>query len=322
MVNVEDGDPPLDLVTFGEAMTLLVAEAESRLRHAGRFARSIAGAESNVAIGLSRLGRRTAWIGRVGDDPFGHALLDTLRAERVGLSRAIIDDRAPTGLLIRDRAANRIEVLYYRAASAGSRLQPEDIDQDLIRTARLLHVTGITPALSDESRRATGYAVEVARDHEVPVSFDPNLRAKLWQGRRPADIMAGYAGSDIILAGLGEAERLSGRTGRRPAAAWFLEHGAKLVVIKQGSEGAWATDGERVWQAPAIETRCIDPVGAGDAFAAGFLHGWLEGEDPQRCLALGNAVAALKIQLPGDMDGLPYRHELDDFLTGTEDVAR
>ncbi len=312
-----------EVVTFGEAMALFLTEPARRLRGARTFVRSIAGAESNVAIGVSRLGRRAGWFGRVGDDPLGHALLDTLRGEGVEIRRAVVDDGAPTGILVRDRQTERrIDVLYYRGGSAGSRLNADDVDPTYIEGAGVLHVTGITPALSAGCREATRHAVEIARDRSVPVAFDPNLRTKLWDAATAARTLEPLAGADVVLAGRDEAEALSGRSGLDAASSWFLDRGAELVVMKVAADGAWATDGDRTWAAPAHPVTVVDPVGAGDAFAAGFLDAWLDDLDVESCLRRGNTTAALSMQAPGDMEGLPYRDELDAALTGQTDVER
>ena len=204
-----------ELVTFGESMGLLLTEPARPLRGAAGFARSIAGAESNVAVGLSRLGHPSGWFGRVGDDAFGLGILDALRREGVDVDRARVDPEAPTGLLIRDRhPQRRIQVLYYRHGSAGSRLGPGDVDEGYIAGARVLHVTGITPALSDSCLEGVRAAMDGARRRGVTVCFDPNLRLRLWSAQRAAaTIEPLLASADIVLTGDGETEKLSGRGG-------------------------------------------------------------------------------------------------------------
>src|SRR4051794_27707730 len=155
---------PLDVVTFGEAMALLLAEPAVPLRRALSFRRQVAGAESNAAVALARLGHPVGWFGRVGADAFGDAVLGTLRAEGIDLSRVVRDATAPTGLIARDCSAARpTEVAYYRRGSAGSRLAPSDVDGEYLARSRWLHVTGITPVLSPSASAATTAAVEAAR---------------------------------------------------------------------------------------------------------------------------------------------------------------
>lgn len=313
-----------EVVTFGEAMGLLVTEPALPLRHAAGFARSIAGAESNVAIGLSRLGHSAGWFGRVGDDAFGLGVLDTLRREGVDICCGVVDPAAPTGLLVRDRhAERRIQVLYYRHDSAGSRLGPGDVSDAYLSESRVLHVTGITPALSESCLHAVRTALDTARRHGVTVCFDPNLRLRLWSAERAAATMLPLLpAADIVLAGDGETRRLSGCGGFKDGARWFLDHGARLVIIKLGGDGAWATDGTQEWAAPAHPVTVVDPVGAGDAFAAGLLSGWLRGFSMRGCLAEANVVGALSVQVPGDVEGLPYRTDVDALLSGESEVDR
>ena len=263
----------LDLVTFGEIMVLLCAEPGRPLRSANKFDRSLAGAESNVAIGMARLGHQVGWFGRVGDDALGLGALDTLRAEGVDLSRATAESKAPTGILVRDvHASRRIEVVYQRRSSAGQRLSADDVDPPYIRSARLLHVTGITPALGPDAAEAVDEAVAVANEAGVPVSFDPNLRRRLWDDDNDARrVFRRLATSAlIVLSGLHEAEFVSGEIGAAAAARWFIDQGALLVAVTLGAQGAWVTDGESEHVSPGCKVQVVDPIGAGDAFSAGF----------------------------------------------------
>lgn len=313
-----------DLVTLGEAMALFVTEPPRPLRAARTFHRSIAGAESNVAIGVVRLGRSAGWIGRVGGDPFGLGILDHLRAEAVDVSRAIVDEQAPTGVLIRDRHAERpIHVIYHRAGSAGSRLGPDDVDEEYVAEARVLHLTGITPALSSSARQAVQRAAEIAGRHGVTISLDPNLRLKLWSAPEAAAALEPLiAAADVVFVGDREAAQLSGREAPQDAIDWFVDRGAGLVVSKRGTDGSMATDGTTTWSASAYPVRPVDVIGAGDAFAAGFLVARLEGAEVEAALRVGNAAGALCIQVPGDVEGLPYRAELDALEADTADVDR
>lgn len=311
-----------EVVTLGESMALFVTEPARPLRTAQSFIRSIAGAESNVAIGVARLGHTAGWIGRVGDDPLGLGILDRLRAEGVDVTHAVVDGSAPTGVLIRDRHAERpIQVLYHRAGSAGSRLAPGDVDEGSIARADVVHLTGITPALSPTARLAVQQAADVARDNGVTVTFDPNLRLKLWSAEEAAAVLQPLVGvADVVFAGEREATLLSGRDD--VPEEWFLEQGARLVVTKQGADGAHATDGTTRWFAPAFPVQPADVIGAGDAFAAGFIVARLEGAGVEAALRTGNAVGAMATQVPGDIDGLPYRADLEAFRDGAADVDR
>ncbi|MFF1834557.1 sugar kinase [Streptomyces sp. NPDC058231] len=300
-----------EVITFGEAMVVLHGPPGVPLAEATGFTRSVAGAEANVAVGLARLGHDAAWFGRTGDDAFGDVVLRTLRGEGVDVSRATLDPKAPTGLLVRDcLSSRRISVAYYRAGSAGSRLDPTDVDTPWLAGARLLHITGITPALSDSAREATHRAVEAARAAGVTVSFDPNIRLKLAGPERWRELLRPLAGSaDLVLTGEDEAELVSGRT-KEAAVDWFLGQGAELVVVKHGALGATATDGVSRWEIPVRPVTAMDPIGAGDAFDAGFLSGRLRGLDVSQSLGLAARVASMVVASPGDLPGLPRLAEL------------
>lgn len=299
------------VITFGEAMVVLHGLPGVPLTETTTFTRTVAGAEANVAVGLARLGHDAAWFGRTGNDPFGEVVLRTLRGEGVDVSRATVDPEAPTGLLVRDcHGARRVSVAYYRAGSAGSRLDPSDVDADWLADAEVLHITGITPALSASAHEATHRAVSAARAAGVTVSFDPNIRLKLAGPERWRELLRPLAAlADVVLTGDDEAELISGRTGDA-AADWFLEQGAALVVVKRGSLGATATDGATRWTVPTWPVVALDTVGAGDAFAAGFLSGRLHGRDVEASLGLAARVAALVVAAPGDQAGLPRPTDL------------
>ena len=171
----------LDVVTLGETMILLVPKQVGQLRYAHQFDKYIAGAESNTAVGLSRVGHQVGWISRVGDDEFGHSILTFLRGEKVDVSQVALDKEVPTGVFFKERRrTGSTRVFYYRAGSAASRMRPADLKADYIRQAKILHVTGITPALSESGKQTLHAAIDIANGAGIPVAFDPNVRFKLW----------------------------------------------------------------------------------------------------------------------------------------------
>ena len=312
-----------EIVTFGETMILLLAEQVGPLREAASFSRHAAGAEANVALGVCRLGHTAGWIGRVGDDEFGRAIVYRLRGEGIDLAHARFDAEAPTGLVIRERREfGPLDVAYYRRGSAASRLSPQDLDEDYIRQARALHLTGITPALSASCRATTFAAAEIARAAQVPVVLDPNLRLKLWtrdEARATLRELAGLA--DVLLPGADEAELLAGEAEPEAAARALLGLGPEMVVVKVGARGCVAVTESEVVDAPALPlARIVDPVGAGDAFAAGFHVGRLRGFDLAETLWLANRCGALAMAVPGDTEGFPRWDEVYDETVG--DIRR
>ncbi|MFF3494824.1 sugar kinase [Streptomyces sp. NPDC002795] len=299
-----------DVVTCGEAMLLMLAEPGVPLERAVTFRRSVAGAESNMAAGLARLGHGVRWLGRVGDDPSGRAVLAQLRADGIDTSYAAVDASAPTGLLMRDsHPARAIDVQYHRAGSAASLLTPDELKPEMLGGARLVHVTGITPMLSDSAHRATLRLLELAREAGALVSFDPNLRLKLGTPERWRSLVTPLLErADLILAGEDELQVL-GVTG-----AGLLAAGVDTVVVKHRDKSASCLTGDSNWHQPAFRVPVTDPVGAGDAFAAGFLSALLRDAPYDICLREAAAVAALVVQCATDTDGLPDRRGLERAL--------
>jgi 2-dehydro-3-deoxygluconokinase len=326
----------VEVVTLGECLVGLIAESVGPLAESARFERHVVGAEANVAVGLARLGHGVGLIGRVGDDGFGTAIVRRLRGEGVDVSWLRTEPGAATGLLIRERQPlGPSEVLYRRADSAGSHLAAEDVsaaaDAGAFVMARWLHVTGITPALSASAAAAVSAAIEIAREAGLTVSLDINLRRKLWTDEVAAPALRRLAASvDVILGGHDEAAVVTGaRSGSDAAdlAAALIELGPRLAVIKLGTQGALALErGASPVAGPARTVpTVVDPVGAGDAFCAGFIAGRLEGRDVGAALGMGNACGAAAVSALGDLSGLPERTTLDRLLAmvaGTDDTLR
>ncbi|WP_030760232.1 MULTISPECIES: sugar kinase [unclassified Streptomyces] len=310
------------LVTLGEAMAVLAADRPGPLASGSSLRLGFAGAEATVAIGVSRLGHPASWTGRVGADSAGTMIIDSLRGENVDVTRARVDDTAPTGLMLRERRTpDHTRVSYYRRGLAGSRLTPQDIDPELLARARVLHVTGITPALGDGPRAAVRHAVDLARAAGVTVSLDLNYRARLWTREEAAPELTYLATrADVVFAGPDEASLIVPEADPATMARALLDLGPREAVLKLGSRGAVAAtrSGEAVQD--IVPVTPVDPIGAGDAFVAGYLAGLLDGAPLPGRLLLAATCGAFAVAAPGDWEGLPRRGELD-LLQG-EDVTR
>ena len=290
------------LFTFGETMGLVAADGIGPLAHARGFSLSIGGAESNVAIGVARLGGAATWLGRIGPDATG--TLITTRLTAAGVRTLAIADTSFTGLMVRHRRSGEFaHVDYHRAGSAGSRLGPADIPADEIRAAAVLHVTGITPALSDSARAAVFQAVETARAAGVPVSIDVNYRAKLWSRFDAAPVLRDLvAKADIVFAGPAEAALFVDRNDPLTGLAAL---GPAEVIVKDGGRGCEALIDGKQYSLPALPVTVIDPVGAGDAFVAGYLADRLLGADPTTRLTTAIAAGAFAVNRAGRLRGRP-----------------
>ncbi|WP_223623553.1 sugar kinase [Microbacterium sp. EST19A] len=311
------------VVTFGETMALVRTTDIGSLRHAHGMALGIGGAETNVAIGLARLGVAVSWLGRVGDDSLGERVAREIRAEGVGV-RAVVDADAATGLMIKERpSVASTAVHYYRAGSAGSRVSASDLPVGWIEEASLLHVTGITPLLSASARAAVLAAVDRARAAGVRVSFDINYRSALASATVAGPVLREIAEqADIVFGGADEFAILYPDAGPAEAAAALQDAGVETVVLKQGPDGASVFVADAVIESSGFVIDAIDTVGAGDAFVAGYLSALLEGLDIDASLHRAHACGAMACLVPGDWEAAPTRRELARFLAGDADPVR
>ena len=295
-----------DLVTFGETMIRLSTPLGQRLETAPALDAGIGGAESNVAVALARLGRRVAWFSVLPRNAFGRRIASELR--RHGVDERFIhwQDTGRVGVYYLDTGSppRPTHVLYDRAGSTLATCPPDTVDTTLPRRARLLHLTGITPALSPSAAEITRRLAVSASESGVPLSFDVNYRALLWPPEEAAEILAPFcAAAAILFCGRADARVLWGLEGsdEEVLRALAQRFGAALTVLTLGEQGALALrrDGQLLRQA-GVPVSVVDRVGAGDAFAAGFLHGYLEG-DLREALRLGVSLAALKMTIHGDL---------------------
>lgn len=310
-------DHSLDMVTVGEAMALFIAEQPGALSQAKRFSRATAGAELNVAVGMRRLGFRVGYISRVGSDSFGENLIAFMDAEGIDRQHVRIDEAHPTGFMLKSRETDgsdpRIE--YFRRGSAASHLSRVDNPVAYCASARQLHLTGISPALSGSLRELVIEMAAQARLAGRRVSFDPNLRPRLWPSQQDMiECMNQLAASaDLVMPGLAEGQILTGLQTAPEIAAFYLQRGAGQVVIKLGAQGAYFADRDSRGMAPGVPVpRVVDTVGAGDGFAVGVISALLEGLSLAEAAARGNQIGARVVQFPGDCDGLPTRAQLGD----------
>ncbi len=303
-----------EVVAIGETMVLFTPDLDGPLRYVHQFRKGIGGAESNVCIGLTRLGHSAGWVSRVGDDEFGRYVVSAIRAEGVDVSQVRKDPQASTAVYFKERRAlGGGSVYYYRKGSAASRLSPDDIDTDYLTGARVLLGSGITPALSESCRETLLHAIRVAKSAGLLVVFDPNLRLKLWEADEARRTLLSFIElADIVLPGQEEAEFLTGEEDPVAAGRALRAMGPKQVIVKVGAEGAWVftQDGDEHIPGFPVE-RVVDPVGAGDAFASGYIAGLLEGMRPSEATRLANACGAFATGVPGDIEGMPEREHVD-----------
>ncbi|WP_231578021.1 sugar kinase [Thermorudis peleae] len=316
-----EATPRWDVVSFGETMIRLSPPLGERLETATRLDVRIGGTESNVAVALARLRHPVAWCSALPDNPLGRRIAAELRWHGVDVSLVHWVEGGRVGVYYLDVgiAPRPTQVLYDRAGSAVATIDPTCIDPTIVRYARWLHLTGITPALSPNCRAIAHALVEAAQQAEIPLCFDVNYRSLLWSPEEAAETLAPFcASATVLICGRADAETLWGLHGAPEEVLVGLvqRFHAPITLLTLGDGGVLAEANGQRYHVPALPATVIDRIGAGDAFTAGVLHGLLERVDLAQALRYGVALAALKITMNGDL-ALITRHELEAALRGT-----
>ncbi len=312
-----------DLVAIGEVMLRLSIPSPARIETTRQLDVQVGGAEANVAAACARLGLRTAWISGLPANAWGERIRRELSGHGVDCGHVVSMDDARVGVYFLEfgAAPRPIRVLYDRRDSAFARLTPEAVDWAPVRQARLVHVTGITPALGPGPRRV----VEQALREAAAVSFDLNYRSALWApAEARAFVEAALPGVRHVFMGEAEARTVLGLGGSAEAIVEALSRLAPkaTIALLQGQEGSTVLANGRLWRPTRTHTvQVVDPVGAGDAYVAGFLWATLNGRGPQDAVDAGAAVAALKCSIWGDVALIDSR-DVADLLAGGADIRR
>ena len=286
-----------DVLCLGETMAMFVPAEPGPPAEVTTWHRAVGGAESNVACHVAALGLRSAWVGAVGVDAFGTAVVAAVASFGVDVSGVVVDPERPTGLYVKERDASASPVRYYRRGSAASAMGPSLLGSLPLDRARVVHTSGITPALSD-SCRALALALAAA-PRRFTLSFDLNWRPALWTGRDPSVLRDLAAAADVVFVGADEAALVWDVV--EPAAIRALLPEPATLVVKHGAAGATLVEGDDVLFEPALRVDVVEPVGAGDAFAAGFLCATLAGGPPRRRLRAGHLRAATALRTHHDV---------------------
>lgn len=309
-----------DLLAIGETMVMVTPSAGGRLRADGNYVLRPGGAESNVAAHAARLGLRSAWASAVGDDPLGAIVTDSLADLGVDVGSVVVDPSRPTAVFFKDPSPAGTDVFYYRSGSAASALSPVDLARWSSIAPRLVHVSGITAALSPTCRDLIRTIVFDRPFGSSVVSFDVNHRPGLWGEDAPAELRELSQASDVVFVGRDEADRLWG-TDTADSIRRYLPDPGHLVV-KDGPHDAVAYTPDGTYRAPSQRVEgIVDVVGAGDAFAAGWLTAMLVGCEEQMRLQLGHFVAARVLASSSDLAPLPLAREIVALLVDREGMS-
>lgn len=300
-------------------MGLFMAQEQGALSEAEHFTAAIAGAEYNVAVGLSRLGHQPAYCTALGYDPLGEKILNALRQNGISTDLVTQVEGEQTGLMLKaNNAQGDPEIAYYRRGSAASKLHPHQVDRLDLYGVGWLHVTGIFPAVSDSALAAVRRLISRAQALELPISFDPNLRPQLWESEQKmvSTLNALAQGAGTVLPGLAEGKLLTGKDSPEEIAEFYHQLGAENVVVKLGAKGAYFSgkDG-KTGVVPAFPVRrVVDTVGAGDGFAAGVISALAEGESLEEATFRATVMGAIQVAHRSDNEGLPTRRQLGEII--------
>jgi 2-dehydro-3-deoxygluconokinase len=316
----------LDVITVGETMIAFEAQDYGPLGEVSLYRKWVGGAESNFSIGLARLGFRCGWFSRLGDDQFGKAIFKTLRGEGVDVSRVIFDSTFPTGVFFVERQAEgEFGCFYYRKESAAAHLSRTDVDSGYLRSARIIYLTGITPALSDSAKEASKEICQLATSNKQTLVLDPNLRLKLWNIQEArGTLIPLMIKSTFVLPGENELTLLMDCENLERAIERAHEMGIRSLIVKQGAKGASiAIAGKKTVSLPAFSLKNpVSSMGAGDCFAAGFVAGLLKNQSLEECVRWANAMGAFCLMGWGPYQTLPDFKRLQLFLKGNGEITR
>lgn len=310
------------VVTIGEPMAMFIAREPGKLKDVKSFDHFIAGAEVNVSVGVARLGHEIEYVTEMGKDPFAEHIMDFLTKETIDTNLIRINPAYPTGFQLKSKDAEHDpEVVYFRKGSAAYHMQRARAQEIDFSDVDILHVTGILMALNDETFALTEALIEKAKAQDTLITFDPNLRPTLWRDQKTMidRINRVAASADYVLPGISEGEILTGSRDPDQIADFYLDLGARAVIIKSGPHGAimkYRENGAaKTLTKPGFKVeKVVDTVGAGDGFAVGVITSLLEELPPAEMLERANAIGAIQVSHISDNENLPTRAELADFL--------
>lgn len=318
----------MDVIGIGETMVSLTPDKNGLIRNTSSFEPRVAGTETNTLIGLSRLGHNTGFISKLGDDELGAMILKELRGEGVDTTLIEFDSSHQTGLFLKEIInESDVHVYYYRQHSAASQMDPKLLEESYISSASYLFITGITPAISQSCKQTIFTAIKMAKKNNVKIVFDPNIRKKLWSEELEArqTLLEILKLSDIILPGISEGHFLFDSNDPEKISKKCIDLGAELVVVKLGENGAYYCTNNQSDYVPSFPVKQVrDPVGAGDAFAAGLLSGLIDKLSIDEAVKRACITGAYATTYVGDYEGFPDRSRFERISSqsSSEDVSR
>lgn len=315
----------MDVVTIGDAMITFDPSTKGPLRFVNSFERKIGGAELNVMLGCARLGLKAGWISRLGKDEFGRHILNTMRGEGVDVSEVQLMEGYSTSLNFKEvHETGEGRTFYYRLPSPTETLSPASLPFEYIHSAKILHLTGVFCAILEKNRDITLAALKYAKENGVIISFDPNIRLRLWSLEEARETLLTYLPYvDHLLVSKEELEMIFDTTVEEEILGQLDRFKIEAVIMKDGENGAFALVDGKWLHTPGFKVKkVVDTVGAGDGFDSGYLYGLLNGWPLEERLVFANAIGAMVVQVSGDNEGLPYLEDVESFLGKRKQIER
>lgn len=315
----------MDVVTIGDGMITFDPSHRGPMRFVSTFERKIGGAELNVMLGCARLGLQPGWISKLGNDEFGRHILNTVRGEGVDVQQVRLEDDYATSLNFKEiREDGSSRTFYYRHPSPTEKFSKDNLPFEYVNQAKILHVTGVFPAIVKKNRELVLDLLKFAKEHGIIISFDPNIRLRLWSAEDARETLLNYLPYvNQLLTSKEELEILFETTDDQAIRQKLADYSFDAVVMKDGSNGSYYLEDGKWVQVKAIQAqKVVDTVGAGDGFDSGYLYGLLQGWSLQERLHFANAVGSMVVQVHGDNEGLPYLEEVEAFLGNRHVIER
>ena len=298
----------VDIVALGEPMVEFNQTGE---RDGRVFLQGFGGDTSNFAVSAARQGARVAYLSALGDDPYGHMLQSMWRSEGIDISGVQINPTAFTAIYFVTHDKQGHHFNFFRKGSAASLLRKEDLSIGLIQKAKVLHFSGISLAISEIAQDTCWHAVKVAREHGVKVSFDTNLRLKLWSVETARTVInRAISLCDLCLPSFDDMTVLTGLQDPRLILKYCHELGAKVVALKLGDKGAMISDGKNQWHISPVSCKPVDATGAGDTFGGALVHRWCEGDDWLKAGNYAAKAAAMSTEGYGAVEPIPFINQV------------
>ncbi len=314
-----------DVITIGEAMVTFNPASTGPMKFVNTFEKKIGGAELNLAIGCARLGLKAGYISRLGNDEFGKYIKTFARGEGIDVSKLDLVEGYPTSLNFKEMMEDgNVRTFYYRDKSPTLTMTPDDLDEAYFQQAKILHLTGIFPAIDEKNIAIIERSIELAKKYGVKISFDPNIRLRMWSKEEAREVLSKILPHvDILLAGDEEMEIIIGERDPIAIIERIKEWGISFIAIKQGDKGSVGYYNGEIIESPSIKvTKVVDTVGAGDGFNAGFIYGVLQGWQLERTLKFANTIGSMVVSVRGDNEGLPYYEDVQEKLGEKERIER